>query len=261
MDLGLKGKTALVLGASQGIGAGIAQAFGAEGANVVIGARSKEKIDALAVQIAKDNNVEARTIAIDLGDRSAVGDLAADMRNNIKPDILIYNTGGPPPSGPLGVTEETWQAATQSLLLTGITLCEAAVDVMRPNDWGRIITVGSSGVVQPIPFIAVSNTLRSGFAAYSKTLAGAVAADGITVNMVLPGVIDTERNLNVNKANAEREGVTFEDMRARTIAIIPCGRLGTPQEFADVTVFLASERASYVTGSMIRIDGGSIRGI
>ena len=261
MDLGLTGKTALVLGASQGMGAAIAQTFGAEGCNVVLGARNQEKIEALAAQIAKDNGVEASALAIDLTDKAAVADLAGRMKDEIKPDILIYNTGGPPPSGPLGVADEVWQSAVQSLLMTGITLCEAAVEVMRPKGWGRIVTIASSGVVQPIPFIAVSNTMRAGFAAYSKTLSGAVGKDGITVNMVLPGVIDTERNRNVSKANAEREGITVDEIRSRNQATIPAGRFGTAQEFADVTVFVASERASYVTGSMIRIDGGSIRGI
>lgn len=261
MDLGLKGKRALVLGASQGMGEAIARTLATEGCNVIVGARNAEKVAALAASIAVDSRVDARPYTIDLSDKTAVDELCARIRDEFKPDILLYNTGGPPPSRALGVDEEVWTSAVQSLLLSAIALCEAAVPHMREQKWGRILTIASSGVVQPIPFIAVSNTVRAGFAAFSKSLAEQVAPDGITVNMLLPGQIQTERADGVDRVTAEREGLPFEEVKARTMASLPAGRRGTVQEFADVATFMASENASYVTGSMIRIDGGHIKSI
>ena len=243
------------------MGEAIARTLAAEGCNLIVGARNAEKINALASDIAAGCGVDAEPYVIDLSDKAAVAALCEKVRADFKPDILVYNTGGPPPSRALGVEEKVWESAVQSLLLSGIALCDAAIPHMREQKWGRILTIASSGVVQPIPFIAVSNTVRSGFAAYSKSLADQVASDGITVNMLLPGQIETARAAGVDKATAEREGLPIEEVTARSMAGIPAGRRGTPQEFADVAAFMASEKASYVTGSMIRIDGGHIKGL
>lgn len=261
MELGLTGKTALVLGASQGMGEAIARGLAAEGCNVIAGARRGDVVEKLAAELAATHGVEAQGYEIDLADKAAVETLCQRVRDDFKPDILLYNTGGPPPSGPLGVSDAVWQASVQSLLHSPIALCEAAVEVMQPRKWGRILTVASSGVQQPIPFIAVSNTVRSGFAAYAKTLSGAVAKDGITVNLLVPGLIATARALANYEIQAKQDGISPEEVADQSATNIPAGRVGSVQEFADVAVFLASERASYVTGAQIRIDGGSIRGI
>jgi len=261
MDLGIKGKTALVLGASQGMGAAIARGLGEEGCNVIVGARNADKIEALAAEIRENSGVEAEPYAIDLSDQDAVATLCGKIENDWDIDILLNNTGGPPPSGSLGVSDEVWEKSVQSLLLTTIRLSESAVKGMAERGWGRILTVASSGVIQPIPNLAVSNTVRSAVVGFTKSLSNEVAKDGITVNMILPGRVNTERLSNMNVVNAERRGMTVEELEQSSIAEIPAGRFGTPEEFAQVAVFLMSDSAGYVTGSLIRVDGGLIKGV
>ena len=261
MDLGIEGKWALVLGASKGIGASIARALGEERCNVIIGARNSDGIRKLASEIRIEHGVEVIPHAIDLTDAKAVADLCHKIENDWEVDILLNNTGGPPPSGSRGVSDDVWSESVQGLLMTVIRLTEAAVKGMAARRWGRILTVASSGVVQPIPNLAVSNTVRSAAAGFSKSLAGEVAKDGITVNMILPGRINTGRLTQINTQNAERQGMTLEAFEEASLATIPAGRFGTPEEFAKVAVFLMSDHAGYVTGSMVRVDGGIIKGI
>lgn len=261
MDLGLKGKTALVLGASQGLGAAIARALAAEGANVVLAARSADKLNDLAQQISSDFGVSATPIAADLSDATATAVLAAQVRDEIKPDILIANAGGPPASPSTGVAPEVWQNSAQTLLFSIIQITEAAVEGMRARGWGRVLAIGSSGVVQPIPNLAVSNTIRGAVAGFCKTLAGEVAGDGVTVNMILPGKIDTGRVEILDGGRAKREDKSLEQVRAENAAAIPAKRYGQPEEFAAVATFLCSDPAAYVTGQMTRVDGGMIRSI
>ena len=261
MDLGIEGKWALVLGASKGIGASIARALGEERCNVIIGARNSDGIRKLASEIRTEHGVEVIPHAIDLTDAKAVADLCHKIENDWEVDILLNNTGGPPPSGSRGVSDDVWSESVQGLLMTVIRLTEAAVKGMVARRWGRILTVASSGVIQPIPNLAVSNTVRSAAAGFSKSLAGEVAKDGITVNMILPGRINTGRLTQINTQNAERQGITLEAFEEASLATIPAGRFGTPEEFAKVAVFLMSDHAGYVTGSMVRVDGGIIKGI
>ncbi len=261
MDLGIKGKRALVLGVSQGMGAAIARSLGEEGCHVIVGARTHEKIEALAADIREFSGVDAETYAIDLSDQKAVAALCNKIENEWEINILLNNTGGPPPSGSLNVSDEVWEKSVQSLLMTTIRLSESAVKGMAKRGWGRIVTVASSGVVQPIPNLAVSNTVRSAVVGFTKSLSNEVAKDGITVNMILPGRVNTERLSNMNVANAERQGISVEDFEKGSLAAIPAGRFGTPEEFAQVAVFLMSECAGYVTGSLIRVDGGLIKGV
>ncbi len=261
MDLGIRGKKALVLGASQGMGAAIAWALAGEGCDLVIGARSEEALAELAAKLASDHGVAVETHGIDLSDAAAVEKLCVAIENEIKPDILLNNTGGPPPSGAIGVATDVWQRAFQSLFLSTVRITEAAVAGMRAKGWGRVLTIASSGVQQPIPNLAVSNSVRPSVIGFSKSLANEVAGDGVTVNVILPGRIETNRMIQIDQLNAERQGKSVPELQAASLCNIPAGRFGTAEEFAAVAAFLMSAPASYVTGSTIRVDGGAIKGI
>jgi 3-oxoacyl-[acyl-carrier protein] reductase len=176
-------------------------------------------------------------------------------------DILVNNTGGPPPTTAAGQNPELWSKHFKAMVLSVIAITDRVLPKMRDRHWGRVITSASSGVVSPIPNLALSNTLRLSLVGWSKTLAREVAKDSITVNVVLPGRIATDRIKFLDQAKAKREGRAVEDVMEESTASIPAGRLGTPEEYGDVVAFLASERASYVTGSIIRVDGGMIASI
>ncbi len=261
MDLGIKGKTAFVLGASQGLGRAIAERLAAEGANLVLSARREDVLQELGAELTAKYGVSVQVAPSDLTDPDAVSALCVRIRDEFKPDILLNNAGGPPPSPSTGVAQELWKSSAQSLLFSIIQITEAALENMRVNKWGRILTIGSSGVLQPIPNLAVSNTIRGAMAGFSKTLAAEVAGDGITVNTILPGKIDTARVGQLDTARAGREGKTLEQVRSELAAGLPAKRYGQPEEFANVAVFLMSEPAGYVTGQMTRVDGGMIRSL
>lgn len=260
MDLGLKGKRALVLGASRGLGRGIAQALAAEGCHLLIAARNQDRLADAATDLRR-LGVEVTTQAVDIGDRASVAALCDSVRQAGGVDILVGISGGPPPGGALGITDEAWHQSFDSMLFGLASLIEAVLAGMRAQKWGRVLVVGSSGVVQPIPTLGLANTLRAGLVAWCKTLAGEVAADGVTVNVLLPGRIATERVGELDAAAARRQGIDIEKVRSTSAATIPAGRYGTVEEFAAVAAFLASEKASYVTGSMMRVDGGLIRSL
>jgi 3-oxoacyl-[acyl-carrier protein] reductase len=257
MDLGLSGKRALVIGASQGIGRAIAEGLASEGCNVAIASRSAEKLKTVADGIASAGG-SASVHTVDLSDISSVSALAESVLAAGPVDILVNNCGGPPPSGALGVAADEWRRQFDAMVISSITLTEAVVPGMRERGWGRIQFILSSGVIQPIPTLGISNVLRSSVASFSKTLAKEVAPPGITSKVLLPGRIETDRLLSLDQKTAEREGMDVADVRKRSQSAVPVGRYGQPREFADVAAFLASERASYVTGMMMRIDGGLI---
>lgn len=255
MDTGLKGKNVLVPGSSSGIGLAIAQALAEEGANVVLAARREDLVRAEAEKLPS-----AVGVGIDLTLDGAPEQLVAAAEKAFGPiDVLVLNSGGPAPGGAADVTGEQTLAAVNQLLLQHITLVSLVLPGMRERGWGRIVAVGSSGVQAPLPNLALSNIGRAGLAGYLKTLANEVAADGVTVNMVLPGRIDTDRVASLDAGAAKRTGKTPEEARASSEATIPAGRYGKPEEFGAVVAFLASVPAAYVTGEQIRCDGGLVR--
>ncbi|TFD53550.1 SDR family oxidoreductase [Cryobacterium frigoriphilum] len=255
MDLQLHGKTALIPGSSSGLGLAIARALSAEGANVVLCGRRTDLVEAEAARLPN-----ALGIALDLAADAAPADLVAAATARFGPiDILVLNGGGPPHENAENVTDDQVLAAVHTLLLQQIRLTRLVLPGMRERGWGRILSVGSSGVQQPIPGLALSNMARAGLAGYLKTLAAEVAADGVTVNMVIPGRIDTDRVASLDRSVAAHAGLSAEAARIRSEATIPLGRYGRPEEYAAVVTFLAGEGASYVTGTQLRVDGGLVR--
>lgn len=249
MDLGLSGRTALVTGASKGLGLGIARALAAEGARVCISSRSRERIDAAAAKIG------ARGYVHDSGNLDAAQELVETVEADIGPlDILVANTGGPPTDAdPLGFTREQWEEAYRKLVQTPMALVDRTLPGMRERGFGRVLAVSSSAVREPIPVLMLSNSHRSALLAAFKTLARAVAGDGVTVNSLLPGRIATDRI-------AETTG-SLEEAERRAREQVPAGRLGTVDEFGAVAAFLCSDQAAYVTGTAMLVDGGLTRSI
>ncbi|GIL38975.1 SDR family oxidoreductase [Roseiterribacter gracilis] len=258
MDLGLKGKTALVLGGSSGLGAAVATALSREGANVAVASRDKDKLAKTIATFAG----EGLALQWDLADLSVIdANVAAVEKKFGQVDILVNNTGGPPPTAAAGADIDVWRKQMDAMVLSLIATTDRVLPGMRARKWGRIITSTSSGIVAPIPNLAISNALRLALVGWSKTLAREVAADGITCNIVLPGRISTERLGVLDSAKAKREGKTVEEVAKASLATIPAGRFGEPDEYGDVVAFLASTRAAYITGSTIRVDGGLIASI
>ncbi len=259
MDLGLKGKTALVLGGGGGLGSAIARQLAAEGANVAVG-----DIDPAAVEktVASLSGGKGLALPWDLADLSVIDGNITKIEAAFGPvDILVNNTGGPPPTPAAGQDPALWTKSFQSMVLSVIAITDRVLPGMRKKKWGRIITSTSSGVISPIPNLGISNALRLSLVGWSKTLAREVGGDGITANIVLPGRIATDRIKFLDEAKAKREGRPVEQVSAESTASIPAGRYGNPEEYADVVAFLASTRASYLNGSTIRVDGGFITSI
>ncbi|MBI4182657.1 MAG: SDR family oxidoreductase [Proteobacteria bacterium] len=262
MDLGLRGKRALVLGASKGLGHGIARALAAEGAEVVISARRLESLDPVAKAMAVETG--ARVVALE-GDVSDPDNMNRLYDGAVKAlggvDVLVNNHGGPPLGLAVDLAEGDLKTWFTNMVVSMIRMTGLAFPPMRARKWGRILTVGSSGMIQPLPNMVLSNTLRSAVVGYMKTLADEVAPDGVTVNIIVPGSIYTDRTRQSTVVNAKRLGISEEEMIKRRVAAIPVGRFGRTEEFGAMAAFLCSEAAAYMTGSMWRVDGGLVRSI
>ena len=270
MDLGIRGKRALVLGGNRGIGQGIARALVAEGVDVAITGRDPQRLTRAVAELTATAQAASLAgaepsvadFALDLADTPGLPVFAQRVSDAFGPiDILINNTGGPGYGGASARGAAEWTSSFNEMVLSVITLTDALLPGMRERRWGRIMTVVSSGVVQPIPILGVSNTLRNALVTWSKTLSMEVAREGVTVNVLVPGRIDTERVRLTDEAVAQKEGITPEQARQRSTATIPMGRYGAPAEFGALAAFVASVQASYITGSMLRCDGGNIRSV
>ncbi len=258
MDLGILNKTALVFGGGSGLGQAIAIQLAAEGANVIVAGRTYETLQSTTKVICAAGNT-ALSMVWDLSDLSVVKPNLNEIKERMgSVDILINNTGGPPPTLAEGQSSEVWMENFNSMVLPVINITDNVLPDMREKGWGRIVTSTSAGVVEPIPRLAISNTLRSSLVGWSKTLSSEIAKDGITSNIVLPGRIATDRIGFLDQNRAEKEGKDINEVAAESIAKIPMGRYGSPEEYANVVAFIASQRASYMTGSVVRVDGGLI---
>lgn len=261
MNFGIEGKVALITGAGGGLGGAIAQSLAKEGAQVVVAdmhrPSAQRTVDAIL-----DSGGKAVPLDLDLSKLDDLPGHIETIRSQLgNVEILVNNSGGPPPSTATGVATETWEKHFRAMVLSLMRLTELILPDMRAQGWGRIITSTSSGVVTPIANLGVSNALRLALVGWSKTLAREVAADGITANVVLPGRIATARIQQLDEARAERENKPLEQVIQESTNSIPVGRYGHVQEYGDVVAFLASTQASYLTGSIIRIDGGLIPSI
>jgi 3-oxoacyl-[acyl-carrier protein] reductase len=263
MDLGLRGKTALVAAASKGLGKAVARALAQEGANVAIFSRDDAAIQAAAQEIESVAADGAQVLALS-ADVTNPADVERVVRAAVERfggvDILYNNAGGPKPGYFDTLADEDWQQAFELNLMSAIRLTRACLPYMRQKRWGRIITGTSSSVKQPIENLMLSNSIRSATTAWSRTLADQVAGDGITVNTLAPGRIKTERTVQLDEDTARRTGRSLDEIIRERLAAIPVGRYGDPAEFGAAAAFLASEQASYITGVTLLVDGGQFRG-
>jgi len=262
MDLGLHGKVALVAAASRGLGRAIAFELAREGASIVMCARTRDALESARAEIAGATGAEVHPVVADVSVREQIALVANEATARFgRVDVLVTNAGGPPAGAFEQHAWETWEHAVHLTLRSAVELTRAVLPGMRARRWGRVIHVTSIAVKQPVDNLMLSNSVRSAVTGFARTLANEVAPDGVTVNCVLPGYTRTERVEELADANAARDGLTRRDVLARFEREIPMKRLGEPDELAALAAFLASERASYITGQSIVVDGGWIRSL
>lgn len=258
MNLSLKGRRALVLGGTRGIGFGIAKAFAESGAKVVLTGRSLD----VATESAKAAGRGVKGLALDTGNLKQVDKVFARAEKLLGGiDILVLNSGGPPAGPAKGVASEVWETYWRSMFVGLVRMADHALPGMVERKFGRIMSVVSSGVIQPIPNLGISNAIRPAIIGWGKTLSNEVGIHGITVNAIAPGRIQTDRIEALDKGAAERLGKSQDQIRADAMSKIPVGRYGTPEEFAAVATLLASDSGAFITGSVLRVDGGQISNV
>ncbi len=261
MDLELHDKTALVAASSKGLGKAVATRLAAEGARVIICARSDDSVRNALAEVAKvATGPEPLGFTVDLTDPQSIDSFAASLdEHGVDVDVLVNNAGGPPP-GPVDmIDDEQWSAAFDLTLMSAVRLTRAVLPQMRARGWGRIVNITSYSVKQPMHNMVLSNSLRLGVVGWAKSLANEVAADGVLVNNVAPGWTATERVGEIVDARAAQGSQPAAEIEAGIVSAIPLGRMAEPAEFADVVAFLVSERASYITGATIPVDGGIVQ--
>ena len=264
MDLGLTNKVVLILAASKGLGLACAKNFYKEGASVVICSRSNVNLDLARMEIEKSNpnnlNSKIITIETDLNDKEQIKSLVdTTIKEYGTIDVLVHNAGGPPSAPISNITEKNWQDSINLNLLSFIRICKSVIPIMEKQQSGRIIAITSVSVKQPLENLVLSNTTRLGVVGYAKTLANAYAKDNILVNVVCPGPTLTDRMKDLIKSQVDETGKSEEEIMRKWVDSIPLGRLGAPEELANLVVFLSSDRASYITGTVIQVDGGFVR--
>jgi 3-oxoacyl-[acyl-carrier protein] reductase len=258
MNLALNGKRAIVMAASRGLGFACARALAQEGCDLVICSRDHQRIHAAAETIAGDTGARVHPIAADVSgekEAQALVDAAVSQYGGL--DIVLHNAGGPPAGDTASITDAQWQKAFEQNMLSFVRIVNAAVPELKRAGGGRILTIASSSIKQPIPNLVLSNALRAGIWGFAKTLSRELGPDKILVNVIAPGRIQTERIEELDHANAARSGKAIDEVKAASVAGVPLGRIGQPDEFANLVVFLASEAASYITGQAITVDGGA----
>lgn len=261
MDLGLKNKTAVVLASSSGLGLGVAQALADEGARVAISGRNPDRLAAALDKLSVHGDRvlgEQVDVTVPRGLRNY---LAAVEKKWGNVEVLVTNAGGPPPGTATEISEETLEQAFDLSLKSAFVAISAVLPGMRKKKWGRIIAMTSSSVRQPIPTLALSNTLRAGLTGYLKTLASEIAGEGITVNSICTGMFATDRLEQLFEVRAKKSGHSVKEERKATVAAIPVGRLGDPREFGDMVAFMASEKAAFLNGVALPFDGGALRAL
>jgi 3-oxoacyl-[acyl-carrier protein] reductase len=262
MDLGLKGKVALVAGASKGLGYAVAKALAAEGASVSISSRDAQAIASAAKQIERATGARVLSMAVDVRSKDAIDRWlahAADTFGGI--DALMTNSGGPPAGPAVSFDDQAWNDAAELLLFSTIRMIRGAVPLMEKRGGGAILVSTSSSVKEPIPNLGLSTVLRASVSALAKTLALELAVKKIRVNQIIPGRIDTDRVRQLDDINAKKQGITSEQAKRKAEAAIPMGRYGQPDEFGRVGAFLLSDAAAYMTGATVQVDGGQIRSV
>ena len=260
MQLNLKGKVAMIAASSKGLGFGLARELAREGAKLSIGSRSKDGIEAAANKLREEAHADVLTSVLDASNNESIEDWTKRTTDHFEGvDLLVVNAGGPPPGKFMDFTDENWQAAFDMNLMSAVRMIREVIPSMESRGGGSILTVTSSSVKEPIDVLILSNVMRSGVTSLVKSLSLQLATKNIRVNNLMPGRIDTDRVRSIDENQAKAAGISVEERKAQSQATIPLQRYGTIEDFGKMGAFLLSDAASYVTGSSVAVDGGSIK--